>query len=166
MTISMLQAWLILGCSYSRKALPSPKTNAGSCLISVTKLTDGNVRFSVYNVTGKRIGIQRHGDLWGNLYFESQGLTGRWSRLDKVKGGVDEDFGVPVDLDWVSLVGGDETSWILNYNDVGRMKVGDTVRLHWEATDPMPSTFESHSRFPNPPLDLLLVVRPEPVIPI
>ena len=148
-----------LGCSHPRVPLPSLRANAGPCLIKVTKLQDGNVRLTVANVNGPDIVLQRHGERWGTLFFEVSGLSEKWSRLDPVDANSADDFPDPADRDWTSLTAGDQASWFVNYNDVGKLYAGEKVRLLWKTTGPMPPCLsKSGSRFPDALLDLVLTV--------
>ena len=149
-----------LGCSHSRDPNPLVRANAGPCYISVTKMSEGNLVFTIMNVKGRELLIQRHGNWWGNLTFDVKNVLGRWEELSPVNSNSAYDYPSPTDHDWVSLRSRDSASWYLNYNAVGRLKVGDMVRMHWHVEGKVPKTLQdSGTVFPSVPLEIILRVR-------
>ena len=133
---------VVIGCSPRRIPVPAPKTNIGNCSVTISKLKDGNVRFSIENVNGTSLLVQRHGDSFDALRFEIQDKSGNWYQLPLVNPRLDEDTPDPVDEDWVVLMAGDRISWYPSSNLTGRLTTGERVRIWWKTKGRIPAKLE------------------------
>lgn len=150
-------------CAFPGPSYPSPKTNAWPCLISVNKVPGGNVKLSVYNVKGPEVVVLRRYDAGGGLKFEVSDGKGGWGPLEHVNPLLKFDLPGTSDDDWVCLSQGEEASWYIYYNYVGRLRVGEKVKLHWETDDSVPSFLTRFGApFPYPSVDIVLTVQAEP----
>lgn len=164
----LLANTLPMGCSDNGRTsgieARAKGTMSGQCNIEIVKQSTGVSWISIENVTGPEIIIQRHSDWWGDLWFEVADQNGKWSRLPRVNTFSDIDMPDHTDPDWVSLMRGDQASWCLNENMVGRLTVGQRIRLHWKTTGLVPQVFaKSGTEFPRDPLVVELVVQSDTI---
>ena len=139
---------------------PEGVLSAGSCYLSLTKMSDGSVRLSVHQVDGLAVVVQRHGDDWGGIRLEARGALGGWGELDPINSYVHVDTPDQSDADWVSLEPGDEVSWRLLYLTSGRLKAGDQVRLRRKTIGKVPPSLTAYGKpFPDKDIDVILTVK-------
>ena len=155
---------LPLGCAPSAVEEPvslvATVPNAGACNLSLLKEPDGYVRLDVRNVKGDDLLICMNFAYPNFIRVELKDAERGWIEVPPVDPQFEHDPKNPGDEDWLVLRSYQGHSGPLEYNETGRLKVGDRARVTWHCDALPPKVLKRKGTvFPNHEVVAELTVR-------
>ena len=145
---------MLIGCTpasvQKSKGMVSAFPNAGVCNLTLLKESNGYVRLDVRNVTGDDLLICMNFAYPNFIFVELKDPERGWVQVLPVDRNFYYEPKNPGDEDWIVLPKHQGHSKLLQYNDTGRLKVGESVRVTWHCEAVPPKLLKGKgSVFPN-----------------